>query len=118
MILGLFSITLAQQTPLKKQMVQTLILTEQTVKLWLRYQSFTPEERLVELMLLGQFLPFLYQGLCLHPAFTKERRRDVNFRYYSAYDACVFDVSGSTLHLWLEPMTTTAVSEHAELQWM
>jgi len=34
-------------------------------------------------------------GFTLHPAFTKNGV-EVNFRYYSAYDACAFDVSSST----------------------
>jgi hypothetical protein len=33
-------------------------------------------------------------GFTLHPAFTKDGV-DVDFRYYGAYDACVFDVSAS-----------------------
>jgi hypothetical protein len=37
--------------------------------------------------------PFL--GFTVHPAFTKDGV-EVNFRYYGAYDACAFDVSGST----------------------
>jgi aspartate carbamoyltransferase regulatory subunit len=38
--------------------------------------------------------PVELPGFSLHPAFTKDGNV-VNFRYYSAYDACVFDVSAS-----------------------
>jgi hypothetical protein len=34
-------------------------------------------------------------GYTVHPAFIKDGV-EVNFRYYGAYDACAFDVSGST----------------------
>ena len=34
-------------------------------------------------------------GFAIHPAFVKDGA-EVNFRYYSAYDACAFDVSAST----------------------
>ena len=34
-------------------------------------------------------------GFVVHPAFNKDGV-EVNFRYYSAYDACAFDASGST----------------------
>ena len=34
-------------------------------------------------------------GFTVHPAFIKDGV-EVNFRYYGAYDACAFDVSGST----------------------
>lgn len=36
-----------------------------------------------------------FPGFTVHPAFIKDGV-EVNFRYYGAYDACAFDVSGST----------------------
>jgi hypothetical protein len=39
--------------------------------------------------------PVPLPGFTLHPAFTKDGV-DVPFRYYGAYDACVYDVSTST----------------------
>jgi hypothetical protein len=38
--------------------------------------------------------PVALAGFALHPAFTKDGV-DVDFRYYGAYSACVFDVSAS-----------------------
>jgi len=38
---------------------------------------------------------FNQSGYVLHPAFIKDGV-EVNFRYYGAYDACVYDVSGAT----------------------
>ena len=35
------------------------------------------------------------QGFTVHPAFIKDGV-EVNYRYYGAYDACVYDVSGAT----------------------